>query len=392
MSTESSFARHADWLWSARRVGDAAVFHKLIDLVASRIEEIDGRAVRDTPLVRADSLADAIGFAGELWVKDDTVNVAGSHKVRHLIGLALHILADDPGDTRPLAIASCGNAALAAAVVAKAIKRDLNVFIPPDANRVVVDRLVALDANITVCARRSDDYGDPCFLRFAEAVASGGVVAFCCQGSVAPDTFDGGRTIAWEIVDQLVATIGGAPVSIDRVFVQVGGGALATSVQLGMARMVQHGLLLATPVLHAVQSAGAAPLERAYRLVRAHADIVGVDAALRHAAGHPAHFMWPWEQEPRSVATGILDDVTHDWLPIVDAMLHAGGWPIVVDEATLIEANELGRVHTDIRVDHTGTAGLAGLLASGRASPGAFRGERIVVLFTGEDRRSETDA
>ena len=73
-------------------------------------------------------------------------------------------------------------------------------------------------------------------------------------------------------------------------------------------------------------------------------------------------------------------------------MLHEGGWPIVVDEATLIEANELGRVHTDIRVDHTGTAGLAGLLASLRASPGAFRGERIVALFTGEDRRSESDA
>ena len=218
------------------------------------------------------------------------------------------------------------------------------------------------------------------------------MVAFCCQGSVAPDTFDGGRTIAWEIVDQLVATTGGAPVSIDRVFVQVGGGALATSVHLGMATMVQHGLLVATPTLHAVQSAGAAPLERAYRLVRAHADIVGVAAALRHAAGHPAHFMWPWEQEPRSVATGILDDVTHDWLPIVDAMLHEGGWPIVVDEATLVEANELGRGHTEIRVDHTGTAGLAGLLAARRASPGAFRGERIVVLFTGEDRRSETGA
>ena len=59
------------------------------------------------------------------------------------------------------------------------------------------------------------------------------------QREVVEDTFDGGRTIAWEIVDQLVDHTGGdVPVSIDEMFVQVGGGALATSVRLGMASMV----------------------------------------------------------------------------------------------------------------------------------------------------------
>ena len=41
----------------------------------------------------------------------------------------------------PLAIASCGNAALAAAVVARAADRRLRVFIPPDADPAVVARL-----------------------------------------------------------------------------------------------------------------------------------------------------------------------------------------------------------------------------------------------------------
>lgn len=386
MSAGSSFARHADWLWSSRLVADEGVFRKLVGLVTSRVEEVDGRPVRDTPLLRADVLADAIGFDGELWVKNDTVNVSGSHKVRHLIGLALHALASDPGDVRPLAIASCGNAALAAAVVAKAIKRELLVFIPPAAPAAVVARLDALGAHITVCRRNADELGDPCFLRFEEMVAAAEAVAFCCQGSVAPNTFDGGRTIAWEIVDQLAMQAGEAVVSIDRVFVQVGGGALAASTHMGMSLMAQHGLLDRAPALHAVQTTGAAPLERAYRLLRAEMDRVGADVAFAEAAREPARFMWPWETEPRSIASGILDDVTYDWLRVVHAMVDTQGWPVVVDEATLVEANDLGRQHTGIAVDHTGTAGLAGLLHELRRDPSAWSDDRIVVLFTGEER------
>jgi threonine synthase len=386
VSVGSSFARHADWLWSSRLVADDVVFRKLVGLVASRVEEVDGRPVSDTPLVRADALAEAIGFSGELWVKNDTVNVSGSHKVRHLIGLALHALAADPGDVRPLAIASCGNAALAAAVVAQAIKRDLLVFIPPVAPPTVVARLVALGAHITVCPRRPGDRGDPCFLRFEEVIASGEAVAFCCQGTVAPNTFDGGRTISWEIVEQLAMATGESVPRIDRVFVQVGGGALATSTHMGMGIMFQHELLESVPALHAVQTTGAAPLERAYSLLRAEMERIGVDAAFAEASHEPARFMWPWETEPRSIASGILDDITYDWLPVVHAMVDTAGWPIVVDEATLIEANALARRHTGIAVDHTGTAGLAGLLHELRRDPSAWPDDRIVVLFTGEDR------
>lgn len=386
MSAESSFLRHADWLWASRRVADPEVFRKLVGLVCSRVEEVDGRPVRDTPLVRAGALAAAIGFDGELWVKDDTVNVAGSHKVRHLVGLALHALAADPGDLRPLAIASCGNAALAAAVVAKAIRRELQVFIPEHADAAVVAKLRALDARINVCPRRPGEAGDPCFLRFEEAVEADGLVPFCCQGTVEPNTFDGGRTIAWEIVDQLASATGESPASIDRVLVQVGGGALGVSVDLGMSEMAAHRLLVAPPALDTVQTAGAAPFARAYRLVRERVDAVGEHAAVEEVLADRARYMWPWEREPVSVATGILDDVTYDWLPLVFAVVRTGGNAFVVDEETLREANALARAHTGIAVDHTGTAGLAGLLQQMRHEPGSWRGQRVVVLFTGEDR------
>ena len=72
--------------------------------------------------------------------------------------------------------------------------------------------------------------------------------------------------------------------------------------------------------------------------------------------------------------------------PGVHAMVDTQGWPVVVDEATLVEANDLGRRHTGIAVDHTGTAGLAGLLHELRRDPSAWSDDRIVVLFTGEER------
>jgi len=60
-----------------------------------------------------------------IWVKDETDNVAGSHKARHMFGLLVHLevvrrLGMTERPLPPLAIASCGNAALAAAVVAAA--------------------------------------------------------------------------------------------------------------------------------------------------------------------------------------------------------------------------------------------------------------------------------
>ena len=95
--------------------------------------------------------------------------------------------------------------------------------------------------------------------------------------------------------------------------------------------------------------------------------------------------MWPWEVEPRSVAHGILDDETYDWLAVVEGMLATGGRPLVVDEETLRRANVLALEATGIAVDHTGSAGLAGLLALSRAGELAAD-ERIAVLFTGAVR------
>jgi threonine synthase len=95
--------------------------------------------------------------------------------------------------------------------------------------------------------------------------------------------------------------------------------------------------------------------------------------------------MWPWETEPQSIASGILDDETYDWLAVVRGMIRSGGYPVLVSEELLREANEAAVEATGIAVDETGSAGLAGLLAvQGRRGIG--RSERVAVLFTGARR------
>jgi threonine synthase len=97
--------------------------------------------------------------------------------------------------------------------------------------------------------------------------------------------------------------------------------------------------------------------------------------------------MWPWETEPVSVAHGILDDETYDWLAVVRAMLLSGGRCVTVDESTLEEANAFARPAVGIDADHTGTAGLAGLISltrDGLVSPD----ETVAVIFSGVRRTS----
>jgi threonine synthase len=257
--------------------------------------------------------------------------------------------------TEELAIASCGNAALGAGVISRALDRRLRVFVPVWADQTVVERLGDLGADIQVCERREGESGDPCYLRFGEAVASG-ARAFSVQGTDTPSTFDGGRTIGWELAEQ-------AP-DLEVIYVQVGGGALATATSLGLGDVR----------LQPVQAAGCAPLRRAW-------DRLAPDFDFAAAAERPDEFMWPWETEPASAASGILDDITHDWLPLLARTHATGGEPVVAEEAAIVRAHELARGVTDVPVSATGTAGFAGLLT---APPAA--GARVAVLFTGVER------
>jgi threonine synthase len=421
--------------------------HAYVELVRRldrAVASVDGHGFTATPFCRSAVLTDHLGFNtdGGVFVKDETGNVSGSHKARHLMGIMLYLSVVDelglaPAARGPLSIASCGNAALAAAIVARAAGWPLRVFVPPWADRFVLARLDELGAELITCERRTAEAGDPCYLRFHESLERGGL-PFCVQGSDNALTIEGGETLAWEAIDALD---GGG---LDRLFIQVGGGALASSCIQAFAEAAALGCISRLPRFHAVQTRGGFPLKRAYdrvadrivqrlrssmgswhwtvsrqptlgsgerramndemptgggepgipdweraEIVRSCASSPLVQEELRFARTHRSAFMWPWEQEPKSIAHGILDDETYDWAMVVEGMLLTGGYPIVVDEQGLVDANTVAREATRIDVDHTGSAGLAGLMqlvVMREAAPKPA--ERIAVIFSGAQRPS----
>ncbi|MCH9684401.1 MAG: pyridoxal-phosphate dependent enzyme [Deltaproteobacteria bacterium] len=370
------------------------------------IGRVDGGGFVTTPWAEQVALARRVGASDiRLWAKDETGNVSGSHKARHLMGVMIHLLLaehaglTDAKNRAPLAIASCGNAALAAAVVAAAAAWPLEVFVPTDADPVVLSRLHALGASVNACPRDGQP-GDPCYRALTAAVQRG-AVPFTVQGSDNGLAVEGGLTLGYELAHQVRQ----GPGQLDVLVIQVGGGALGSACVHALRDAVARGVLPHMPRICTVQTTGAWPLRRAHARVvqravgeidlpsspRERADALrhrpaeDIERALRHAATHRAAYMWPWEGVPHSIAHGILDDETYDWWSLVEGMVQTGGWPIVADEQTLAAAHTAVRETTEVLASPTGTAGVAGVIHM--AGEGSLRpGEIVGVLLTGRAR------
>ncbi len=389
-----AFRHELDLYNHARGRGvDDGAYQKLVVEADERLAAVAGTGFRMTPLVEMD-LGRRQASTGPVVAKVETGSVGGSHKARHLFGLLLRLLIDQRTDpdlaARSLAIASCGNAALGAALVARSADRRLDVFVPTDADPAVLAELDRLGARTTTCVRRPDGPdGDPCIHALDESLADGSL-PFTVQGSRVATVIDGGRTLGLELAAQLEER----DLTPARLFVQIGGGALATAVMDGLVR----GKPRRIPALHPVQAAAAHPYVAAYRRAKPLLVAAGVGAerspeevrarvrAALDSAEEP--LMIPWPETPRSVASGILDDVTYDWRTVLAHQVATGGRPVIVEEDTFVEAAALAAGQVDPPPDETGAAGLAGLLTVLDAGQVLEREDDVVdvVLLTGVRR------
>jgi threonine dehydratase len=73
--------------------------------------------------------------------------------------------------------------------------------------------------------------------------------------------------------------------------------------------------------------------------------------------------MWAWENEPVSLADGILDDETYDWVADIAQIQCTSGRVVVASELQVVEASSIAPQTTSIDASPTGTAGVAGLLS-----------------------------
>ncbi len=387
-----------------------------------------------TPTLRARTLEHALGRAGAVFLKDETVNVAGSHKARHLMGTLLYLeahrrLAQETMKT-PLAVYGCGDAAVAAAVMARVGEYPLHCFVPNEVSPEVEDALRANGAFVNKVARTAGSLGDPCHAAYRQAVAEREFLPFACAGPENWSAIEGGRTLGYELAMQLTSQPGDATLRLDHMVLQVGGGAFARAVVEALESCVEWGLLPSLPRIHAAQPAGGFPFVRAYALLLAAvADAAGLECDLEydpdgdpeeetttlrewlaedpeqagaiaaHAREHftsrpvqevltravlrPWEYMWPWDVgAPASLAHGILDDVTYDWFYLAAGMLRTGGLPVALEEDVLAQARELAWTQTTARPTATGAAGLAGLMTLSAHGHIAAT-EPVGLVFTG---------
>jgi len=408
-------------------------YGRILGGMTERLLRQEGLDFSVTPLTEEPGLAPAIGRTGRLWVKNETGNVTGSHKGRHLMGTLLYLEAlrelKGGGAKKVLAIYSCGNAALGAAAVARAGGYDLHAFVPDDVDPTVAAMLTERGAIVDKIPRSTTGEGDPCYLAFQKALNQNGWVPFACAGNDNWSNIEGGATLGWEMVMQMSDRCA----KIDNVVIQVGGGALARSVAQALEEALQLGFIQVLPRIHVCQPAGGFPFVRAYLLalaeiarrsglpfdldyqhgadpgaqleetlaythfgrdqiqavanfVKSHFDSPVMQSVLSDMAGKPGRFMWPWDGgTPHSLAHGILDDLTYDWYYLLRAVLRSGGRVEILAEETIRDAYVKAQSHTGIPVCPTGAAGLAGLIQLTDA--GAIdRGESAGLFFTGFDR------
>jgi threonine synthase len=420
-------------LLSAERLLGPARYSETVGRLSVRLEAWEGRCFEATPLLPAPGLCEAIARTGPIWIKNDTGNIAGSHKGRHLMGTLLYLEAlrmlDGQSAKQVLAVYSCGNAALAAAAVARAGGYELHAFVPEEVDPAVAGMLAERGAFVERIARAATGGGDPCYLAFRDALSRHGWLPFACAGNDNWSNIEGGSTLGWEVVMQLADR----GETLEAVVLQVGGGALARAVSQAFQEAEALGLLSQAPRIHVCQPEGGFPFVRAYLMVlaeiarrhrigfdldyddaapptdaltrlkhfswshreqirslaeftRRRFDSSGVRAVLEEAVLQKDRFMRPWDgPAPHSLAHGILDDVTYDWYPLLKAVLRSGGGAEVLREESIRTAHRLARTHTQIAVCPTGAAGLAGLIQL--ADAGILgRGEKVGLFFTGFDR------
>jgi threonine synthase len=418
---------------SAHRLLGHDRYRRVLERVSEQLLRMEGLDFKVTPLTEAPALASVLGRTGRLWIKDETGNVTGSHKGRHLMAtlLFLEALRELKGESlkKVLAIYSCGNAALGASAVARAGGYELHAFVPDDVDPAVTAMLMERRARVERIPRSTTGAGDPCYVAFREAINEKGWVPFACAGNDNWSNIEGGATLGWELVLQLLE----ASHAIESAVVQVGGGALARAIAQAVEEAFRMGMIAAMPRIHACQPEGGFPFVRAYHLAlleiaragglafdlrydraaepkaqlaqlraftRTHLDQVrqtaefarlnfdapAVQSVLKVLLRQPGRFMWPWDGgAPRSLAHGILDDMTYDWYPLLGAVLRTGGQAAILTEDDLRRAYTLAQHHTGIRVCPTGSAGLAGLIRLTDAGV-IGRSEAVGLFFTGFDR------
>jgi len=206
-----------------------------------------------TPLIRADKLADRLGFTAPIWIKDDSANPTHSFKDR-VVSVAI-TAARELGFTR-IACASTGNLANSVAAHAARIGMDSIVFIPSDLEAAKVTQTAIYGGTLVAVQGSYDDVNRLCSeLSETEEFESTAFV----NVNVRPYYAEGSKTLGYEVAEQLGWRLP------QQVVAPMASGSLLTKVNKAFKELGSIGLVAPQDFrIYGAQSSGCSPIATAF--------------------------------------------------------------------------------------------------------------------------------
>jgi threonine synthase len=250
-----------------------------------------------TPLHEAPRLAHNFGF-DRLLIKDEGLNPTGSFKAR---GLAMAVARARELGATTVAIPSAGNAAAAMAAYAARAGLRAIVAMPSDVPPTMKAECLAYGAHVLLVDGLIDDCG--------KVIRAGAAAYGWCDVSTLREPYraEGKKTMGLEIAEQLGWRLP------DALIYPTGGGTGIVGMWKAFAELETMGLISSErPKMIVVQSAGCAPIVRAFDSGATHAerwaDAATIAAGMRVPAAIADYLILEAVRESGGTAITVTDD------------------------------------------------------------------------------------
>jgi threonine synthase len=206
-----------------------------------------------TPLIRADQLADELGFTAPVWIKDDSANPTHSFKDR-VVSVAI-TAARELGFER-IACASTGNLANSVAAHAARVGMPSIVFVPADLEPAKIIQTAIYGGTLIGVEGSYDDVNRLCSeLSETDEFENTGFV----NVNVRPYYAEGSKTLAFEVAEQLGWRVPGQYVA------PMASGSMLTKIHKGFKELVAAGIVPQSSWrVYGAQSLGCSPIATAF--------------------------------------------------------------------------------------------------------------------------------
>ncbi len=216
---------------------------------ATRVDSNTGM----TPLIRADRLADELGFTAPVYIKDDSANPTHSFKDR-VVSVA--ITAARELGFRRIACASTGNLANSVAAHAARIGMPSIVFVPSDLEPAKITQTAVYGGTLVGIEGNYDDVNRLCSeLGETDEFEDTGFV----NVNIRPYYAEGSKTLGFEVAEQLGWRLPGQYVA------PMASGSMLTKINKAFKELVAAGLVPSSSwTVFGAQSAGCSPIATAF--------------------------------------------------------------------------------------------------------------------------------